>query len=229
MGVYSPDLPQASFPNNGYGRWSFAHLPEPGNATMKWNCVFREANLAPGDRTFTCYVLVGTLQDVQDGMTSLQAALKGRHTDAPALEPRRNLEALHDVAPPIQDRDTSRADRGVRLYVGTQPNCNAAIITINPRYGGCATSPIGSTLASRSATSGPQIYVSAADGPSAGVVTNSPDHLNAPTKPIGFLLPIGSEGVPVYVGTQNGCNAGVVSTNSAHLNCSSVPLGITLQ
>jgi hypothetical protein len=228
MGVYSDKLPQDKFPNQGYGRWSFAHLPGPGNATMKWNCVFREVDISIGDRTYTCYVLVGTLQDVQDGMNSLSAALKGRNIEAVVPASRHGIEALHDVPSPRLERDTTRVDRGVSLYVGTEPNCNAAIITTNPRYGGCATLPIGSTVADRPSTGGPLVYVSLADGPSFGVVTSNPDHLDASTKAIGFLLPVGSEGVPVYVGTQNGCNAGVASTNSAHLNCSSVPLGATL-
>lgn len=229
MGVYSAGLPQPAFPNQGYGRWSFAHLPESGNATVKWNCVFREANLSPGDHTFTCYVLIGTLQDVQAGMTALQAALDGRQTAAARQAPRHDTAAPQAETSPSQDRSKAEPDRGVTLFVGTEPNCNAGILTTDPRFGGCATMPIGSTLASRSASSGPALYASLADGPSAGVVTSNPGHLNAPTKPIGFLLPRGSEGTPVYVGTVSGCNAGVASTNPTHLNCSGSFLGVALR
>ncbi|GJD93948.1 hypothetical protein OCOJLMKI_1146 [Methylobacterium iners] len=213
MGVYSPALPQASFPNLGYGRWSFTDLPGPGNATVKWNCVLREDNLSPGDRTFICYVLIGTLDDVQAGMSALQAAVTGSRTEASQPE-------LH--------HGRSRANPGVRLFVGIEPNCNSGIITTDAKFGGCATAPIGWTLARRSAPGDLPIYVSTADGPSAGVVTSNPDHRDAPTRSIGFLLPSASDGTPVYVGTQDGCNAGVASTNSAHLNCSSVLLGVAL-
>ena len=82
MGVYSPALPQPSVPNAGYGRFSFAALPGAGNATVKWNCVFRENNIPAGDHTYTCYVLVGTLQNVQAGMVSLRSALSGQAAPA---------------------------------------------------------------------------------------------------------------------------------------------------
>ena len=207
MGVYSPDLPQASVPNAGYGRFSFAELPGAGNATVKWNCVFRETDIPAGDHTYTCYVLVGTLRDVRAGMVALRAALAGQ--PAPAARP---------AAP-------ARGVPGVALYVGTQARCNAGEVTIDPGYKGCATAPVGSTLAQRASPADAPVYVGTAAGPDAGLVTGNPHHRDAGTRPIGFLAPPDSAGTPLYVGIQAGCNAGVVSTNPAHLGCRGVPLG----
>jgi hypothetical protein len=53
MGIWSPD------PSPGYGRWRFA-----AEKVVKWNCVFRERDVKPGDKTFRCFVAVGTLADV---------------------------------------------------------------------------------------------------------------------------------------------------------------------
>ncbi len=71
MGVYSPGLPQTDFPGAGYGRFRFAHLRKPGNATVKWNCVFRRKNGQAGDHTFTCFTVVGSLEDAQRGLRAL--------------------------------------------------------------------------------------------------------------------------------------------------------------
>ena len=60
MGIFSPD------PAPGYGRWRFA-----AEKVVKWNCVFRERDLKPGDRTFRCFVAVGTLADVTDALRKL--------------------------------------------------------------------------------------------------------------------------------------------------------------
>ena len=229
MGVYSPDLPQASFPGQGYGRWSFAHLPGQGNATVKWNCVFRQNDLPPGDHTFTCYVLVGTLDDVQIGMSALQAALSGRQMQHAGRPPEPEADLARDASPPTEDRGRSAPARGVELFVGTQPDCNAGVVTNDAHYLGCATAPIGSTSADRLTENSAPLYVSIAAGPNAGVVTNNPHHLDAATKPIGFLLPVGSDGVSIFIGTQAGCNASVASTNPTHLNCRSAPLGATLR
>lgn len=75
MGVYSPELPQASVAGAGYGHFSFI-----GN-TNKWNCVFREQNL-PANSTYKyrCFVIVGTLAEVQAGMDRLHAVF---HPTAP--------------------------------------------------------------------------------------------------------------------------------------------------
>lgn len=78
MGVYSPALPQEGFPNLGYGRFRFDKLQGPGNATVKWNCVFRAADLRPGEYRYSCFSLVGTLADVEAGMRALHAATRPR-------------------------------------------------------------------------------------------------------------------------------------------------------
>ena len=71
VGVWSPGLPQADFPNTGYGRFRFDQLPGPENATVKWNCVHRVRDVAVGPHRFTCYAVVGTLEAVQESMTRL--------------------------------------------------------------------------------------------------------------------------------------------------------------
>ncbi|HEX7896352.1 MAG TPA: hypothetical protein VF950_01135 [Planctomycetota bacterium] len=62
MGIWSPD------PAPGYGRWRFA-----AEKVVKWNCVFRERDVKPGDKSFRCVVAVGTLADV----TAVLKRLKG--------------------------------------------------------------------------------------------------------------------------------------------------------
>lgn len=222
MGVYSPDLPQPEWPNAGYGRFNFAELLGPGNATVKWNCVFRKGEVAPGDHSFTCYVLVGSLNDVQVGMTTLMAALthqsKAPNAANSATNPRRS---------PPQAREEHIT--GVALYVGTQAGCNAGEVTIDPGYKRCATTPIGSTAPERTTPTDAAVFAGAIAGLNEGLVTNNPHHLHVETRPIGFLAPIQSGGTPLFAGTQANCNAGVASTNPAHLNCSSVPLGSTFQ
>jgi hypothetical protein len=53
MGVWSPEA------SPGYGRWRFA-----AEKVVKWNCVFRERDFKPGERTFRMFVAVGTLGEV---------------------------------------------------------------------------------------------------------------------------------------------------------------------
>ncbi|WP_345820985.1 hypothetical protein ABC766_02345 [Methylobacterium fujisawaense] len=233
MGVYSPALPQPSVPNAGYGRFNFATLPGPGNATVKWNCVFRENNVPAGAHSYTCYVVVGTLEDVKAGIAALRTALGGgpaaqapRAAQAPqaAQAPRAAIAPQAAVAPP----PAARAP-GTALYVGTQGGCNAGEVTIDPGYKGCATAPIGATLAQPGNPGDPPVYVGTAAGLDAGLVTSNPRHLDAGTRPIGYLARPGSGGTPLYVGTQAGCNAGVVSTNPAHLDCSGAPLGVAVR
>ena len=65
MGIYSPDQPQ--IPGIGYGRFNFA-----SQGTMKWNCVYRTGATPAGDYSFNRnYIVVGTLTDVVQGMTSV--------------------------------------------------------------------------------------------------------------------------------------------------------------
>jgi hypothetical protein len=64
MGVYSPE------PSPGYGRWRFG--PE---RVVKWNCVFRVRDpkgIRPGDYRYRMFVVVGTLEDVRQGLGRLR-------------------------------------------------------------------------------------------------------------------------------------------------------------
>ncbi len=70
MGVYSPDLPTATRPNR-YGRWRFYNIK--GSDTNKWNCVFRETNIVPGDYHYSCFVVIGNVNQVIKGIHDLHA------------------------------------------------------------------------------------------------------------------------------------------------------------
>ncbi len=81
MGVYSPGLPQAAFPSAGYGGFVFPGADSdagPGTGVSKWNIVYREGrpnqpqNLqTQGSLTYTSYLAVGTVQDVQSALATL--------------------------------------------------------------------------------------------------------------------------------------------------------------
>ncbi|GJD33937.1 hypothetical protein [Methylobacterium aerolatum] len=226
LGVYSPDLPQKG-QNVGYGRFDFSHLPGEGNATVKWNCVFREGAIPAGTYTYTCFALIGTLEDVTAGMSALRTALTGQpgppHKGAKAVP----VEANRETAPFGQEpeADPAREARsGVPLYVGTRPNCNAGIVTVRSDFRRCDTAPIGATSGERTEQTPTPLYVTVSPRGSAGVVTTNPRHLNGTARPIGFVGP-GGGGTPLFVGTTPGCNAGVVSTNPAHMNCGGAPIG----
>ena len=62
MGVWSPELPQALWPNHGYGRFRFIFAN-----VVKWNAVYRFANPS-GTYHFRVYVFAGTLHEVTDLM-----------------------------------------------------------------------------------------------------------------------------------------------------------------
>jgi hypothetical protein len=64
FGHYSSGLPQARWPRTGYGRWLYADMPGPGNATTKVNCVYRTRPVPAGRHRFTCYSVFGTLDQV---------------------------------------------------------------------------------------------------------------------------------------------------------------------
>jgi hypothetical protein len=75
LGVYSPDLPQQVQKRARYGRFRFPDAWNGDNAAVKWNCVFRRRIVKATDYRFTCYCIVGTLDDVREAMSSLT---KGR-------------------------------------------------------------------------------------------------------------------------------------------------------
>ncbi|MCP4173195.1 MAG: hypothetical protein GY758_20750 [Fuerstiella sp.] len=69
MGIYTPQLPQPGQAKAGYGRWRFVR-PK----VVKWNCVFRVRDsdgVEPGDYSFHCLVIVGTLDAVVTTMVKL--------------------------------------------------------------------------------------------------------------------------------------------------------------
>lgn len=210
LGVYSPALPQAG-QASGYGRFDFSHLPGAGNATVKWNCVFREGAIPAGTRSYTCYALVGTLDDVTQGMSALHTALTGRA--GPPARVAVPPQAAASVAP------------GTPLFVGTKPDCNAGIVTVDPGFRHCATAPLGTTAGAADGRDRTALYVGVAPAAAVGIVTTNPHHLNGTTRPIGFLASVGTAGTPLYVGTGQDCNAGVVSTNPRHLDCPAAPIG----
>jgi hypothetical protein len=99
----------------------------------------------------------------------------------------------------------------VALFVGTVPNCNAALVSADPNLKGCPTRPIGSTAPSGA---GARLYA----GPSG--VSNAPGG-----RFIGQLSANGRQ--ELYVGLQRGCNQGVVTTNPRHANCPTQAIGWT--
>jgi len=72
MGVYSPDQPSKGYEQAGYGRFRFEQ-----EKVTKWNCVFRirrpEKEIAAGDYSFHCLVIVGDLATVEKTMRALHA------------------------------------------------------------------------------------------------------------------------------------------------------------
>jgi hypothetical protein len=64
MGVYSPH--PAAVRGGGYGRWRFQ-----AERVVKWNCVYRSANILPGAYPTECYSIIGSLEDVKNAMSRL--------------------------------------------------------------------------------------------------------------------------------------------------------------
>lgn len=67
MGAVTAGLPQANYPDAGYGRWRHVR-----DGVVKWNVVFRHKNPAAYQR-YTVYVLVGTLESVTANIVALEA------------------------------------------------------------------------------------------------------------------------------------------------------------
>lgn len=65
MGIYSRNVPQATYPDAGYGRWRFTY-----QNVVKWNTVTR-LNNPPYLLTTTQYVLIGTMDQVTTQMRQL--------------------------------------------------------------------------------------------------------------------------------------------------------------
>jgi len=64
MGVYSPH--STALRHGGYGRWRFR-----AQGTVKWNCVYRQTSIMPGDYQTECYSIVGSLDDVKTAISQL--------------------------------------------------------------------------------------------------------------------------------------------------------------
>jgi hypothetical protein len=63
MGIYNPNLPQSSFPGDGYGTWRFNENFAPNYNAVKLNSV--ERHYEPGLlKTFKVYLFIGALDDV---------------------------------------------------------------------------------------------------------------------------------------------------------------------
>lgn len=74
MGVWSPSLPQPSFPTIGYGQFRFPGGAE-SQATMKWNAVYRTGAVAAGTTlNYTTYIAVGSRENVRVTLAQLYAA-----------------------------------------------------------------------------------------------------------------------------------------------------------
>jgi len=76
LGVYSPDLQQPLQQRVRYGRFRFPDAWNTDNATVKWNCVFRHRFVKAGPYHFTCYSIVGALDDVRDAISNLAKAFR---------------------------------------------------------------------------------------------------------------------------------------------------------
>lgn len=83
LGVYSAGAPHAGLVAFGFRRWQFAHLEGLGNATMKWSCLFALRTIAAGDYPFTCYAIVGSLDQVRATMRELARTMPMVGRDGP--------------------------------------------------------------------------------------------------------------------------------------------------
>ena len=70
MGIYSPGLPEPSFPNVGYGRYAYL-----SQYTTKWSAFYHVGDTPVGNYSFQLYVVVGTLSQVTEGMMSVYKVL----------------------------------------------------------------------------------------------------------------------------------------------------------
>ncbi len=120
--------------------------------------------------------------------------------------------------------------RHTKLYVGTRAECNAGVVTTNPRHLNCETRFIGYTvnLRMRDNARVTALYVGVQELVNAGVVSSNRTHLNGATRFIGYSTTEIYEGTLLLEGTKAQCNAGVVTTNPLHLKCATKYIGWTL-
>lgn len=70
IGIFNPEVPQAKYPNAGYGRWRYAR-----ENVVKWNTVQRY-EWPKAVNNFRVFMIIGTLSTVQTNMTQLYMVLK---------------------------------------------------------------------------------------------------------------------------------------------------------
>ncbi len=121
IGVYSQNLPEPTLPSAGYGAFFFpgaASDAGPGTGVSKWNIVYREGNAnRPQDLqtqtslTYTSYLAVGTVQQVQE---SLAALVDFTTSPTPVIVDDFGFENGNPVLAPLGQGAHTRVDRGQR-------------------------------------------------------------------------------------------------------------------
>jgi len=74
LGIFSPGTEDS---NPVYGRWKFLK-EEMSSPTVKWNCLFQKKLPIAGDYHFSCYTVVGSLEDVQRGIEGVYERFRTR-------------------------------------------------------------------------------------------------------------------------------------------------------
>lgn len=75
VGVFAPAIPEKRRAGSGNEAYTIGNWTQARNPTAKLNCAFFDEPAPASNYTFTCYVLVGSLSDVTDGMTKLANTL----------------------------------------------------------------------------------------------------------------------------------------------------------
>jgi hypothetical protein len=73
IGVFSPAIPEQRRAGRGNEAYTIGNWTQARNPTTKLNCAFFDEPAPASTYTFTCYVLVGSLSDVTEGMAKLSA------------------------------------------------------------------------------------------------------------------------------------------------------------
>lgn len=128
--------------------------------------------------------------------------------------------------------NSAELDKRTKLYLGTQDNVNAGVVTTSQSYLNGTTKEIGYTVDDASAEPVRdfiEVFTGTAANKNAGVVSISQNHMYGSMESIGYLSKKAVRGgTKLYVGTQANCNAGVVTNSVGHLNCSTEFVGYAL-
>ncbi len=100
MGIYSPDLPEASFSTVGYGRFNFFE-----SNTIKWNAVYRRGNTPAADYSYRQYIIVGSVSEVQASMNQLNFIFHPKPEVAPKINIAARFEPMLPPAPAGQQNN----------------------------------------------------------------------------------------------------------------------------